>query len=65
MLNKYIAYEGESFTIEWYFDSRFKSVAFEYYQKLTLNQKEKHKALRAKDDYINRCIAGNYYGKKS
>lgn len=41
MKKKFIAYEGEEFTIEWYFDSRGKSSALEYYQELTKSQKEK------------------------
>lgn len=41
MEKKFVAYEGEQFTIEWYFDSRGKSVALDFYKELTQNQKEK------------------------
>ena len=32
---EYIAYKGETFTIEWYFDDRNQSEALEYYNSLT------------------------------
>jgi len=35
MNREYIAYSGKKFTIEWYFDSRGKSMAFDYYTSLT------------------------------
>jgi hypothetical protein len=39
-LEKYfIAYEGEEFTIEWYFDAKGKSQALEYYQEMSKTQK--------------------------
>ncbi len=41
MKEKFIVHEGEEFTIEWYFDSRGKSNAFEYFQDLTFNRKKK------------------------
>ena len=41
MKRNFIAYEGEEFTIEWYFDSRGKSQAHEYYEKLDYSQKKK------------------------
>jgi len=42
MKNKeFIAYEGEEFTIEWYFSPLGKSNALEYYNDLTEPQKEK------------------------
>lgn len=44
-LNKeYTAYEGKEYTVEWYYDSRRKSAAFEYYE--TLSVQEKVKVLR-------------------
>jgi len=126
MKRKFIAYEGEEFTIEWYFNSAGKSAALEYYEELSSGQKEKlyylfymladtgkirseekfrnegdqvyafkpmpdrflcffyqgakvivtnayekkmdkmpprekQKALKAKEDYIKRCNAGDYY----
>ena len=41
MKEKFIAYEGEQFTIEWYFDSRGKSNALKYFNDLTTTQKKK------------------------
>lgn len=32
---EYVAYRGEEFTIEWYFDANSKSDALDYYQSLT------------------------------
>jgi phage-related protein len=129
MKKNYIAYDGEKFIVEWYFDNRGKSPALEYFQELSQNQKEnllylfymladtgkirseekfrnegdqvyafkpipdrflcffyqggkvivtnayekkkdkmppreKDKALRAKEDYIKRCLQGIYYEKE-
>ena len=127
MANKtFIAHQGESFTIEWYFNNRGKSSVLEYYENLPperkkklahllillgdmgairneekfrhegnqiyvfkikpdrffcffydgskviitnayekkmdkMSVKEKEKALKARDDYIDRCKRGNYY----
>lgn len=36
---EYIAYQGDHFTIEWYFDTNGKSQALEYYQTLTANER--------------------------
>lgn len=33
-LREYVAFEGEKFTIEWYFDSKGKSIALEYLESL-------------------------------
>ena len=41
MEHKFIAYEGEVYTIEWYFDARGKSSAKDYYQELSLEQQKK------------------------
>ncbi len=41
MAVKYVAYQGDKFTIEWYFDRRGKSQAFEYFEKLPLIRKKK------------------------
>jgi len=42
MKNKeFIAYEGEEFTIEWYFTSQGKSNVLEYFNTLTESQKDK------------------------
>lgn len=41
MAEKQIAYQGDKFTIEWYFDRRGKSPAFEYFEKLPLSRKKK------------------------
>lgn len=40
-MKNYIAYEGDEFTIEWYYDSKGKSPALEYYQELSQSQKAK------------------------
>lgn len=41
MKKEFIAYEGEEFTIEWYYDAKGKSPAREYYKELSHEQKEK------------------------
>lgn len=41
MNREYIAYKGNEFTIEWYFDVNGKSPAFEYYKKLPINERIK------------------------
>jgi hypothetical protein len=41
MDREYIAYEGEKFTIEWYFDSNGKSIALDYYKSLTAPERIK------------------------
>jgi hypothetical protein len=41
IVKQYIAYEGEEFTIEWYFNSQGKSPALEYFKELTEGQKDK------------------------
>jgi mRNA-degrading endonuclease RelE of RelBE toxin-antitoxin system len=41
MKKKFLAYEGEEFDIEWYFDSKGKSPALEYFEGLPAKQKEK------------------------
>jgi len=41
LMEKFIAYQGERFTVEWYFDSRGKSEALEYYLGLPLAQRNK------------------------
>ena len=40
-MKKFIAYQGERFTIEWYFDSRGKSEVLKYYLELPLAQRNK------------------------
>jgi phage-related protein len=44
MRREYIAYMGAAFTIEWYFDSKGVSQAFDYYK--SLNTEERIKLLR-------------------
>jgi phage-related protein len=44
MNNEYIAYEGEKFIVEWYYDASGQSSALEYYKKLPV--KERIKALQ-------------------
>lgn len=126
MKKKFIAYDGQEFTIEWYYTSRGKSEAFDYFDELSEERKnkltylfyamgdagkissiekfrnegdkvyafkpspdrflcfffqgskiiitnafekksekipprEKERALRAKQDYITRCLKGEYY----
>jgi phage-related protein len=41
MNKKFIAYKGEKYLIEWYFDDRGKSPACEYFEELSKNQQEK------------------------
>tara|TARA_R110002126_G_scaffold247974_3_gene390871 strand:+ start:22574 stop:22963 length:390 start_codon:yes stop_codon:yes gene_type:complete len=36
---EYIAYSGDSFTIEWYFDNKNKSEALEYYNSLKASER--------------------------
>ena len=38
---EYIAYEGNHFTIEWYFDTQYQSQALEYYQALSEDERIK------------------------
>lgn len=41
MSQKFIAYQGDQFTIEWYFDSGNKSKPLEYFEKLTFERQKK------------------------
>lgn len=41
MQKRFIAYKGEFFTVEWYFDDRGKSLVFNYYQELSPQQQDK------------------------
>jgi len=41
MQNKFLIYEGEFFTLEWYCDDRGKSDVFNYYEELSKQQKKK------------------------
>lgn len=41
MDEKFIAYKGKKFTIEWYYNSKKESVALEYFEDLTLDRKKK------------------------
>jgi phage-related protein len=41
MNKEYIAYSGEKYTIEWYYNSRGKSTALEYYQSLSADERIK------------------------
>ena len=41
--NEYIAFEGEKFLIEWYFDSKGNSIALDYFE--SLNEDEQIKLL--------------------
>lgn len=38
---EYIAYAGEKFTIEWYFDAKDKSQPLEYFEDITESQQDK------------------------
>jgi hypothetical protein len=40
-MNKFIAYKGRYFTIEWYFDDRGNSTVLEYYKSLSVEEKNK------------------------
>ncbi len=44
MMKEYSAYEGQTFIIEWYYDSQGKSIAFDYYK--TLSVQDRIKVLR-------------------
>lgn len=39
MNKEYIAYAGEKYTIEWYYNSRGKCIALEYYQALPVKER--------------------------
>jgi phage-related protein len=41
MVREYIAYVGSTFTIEWYYNSKGESPAFEYYKSLTAEERIK------------------------
>ena len=41
MKKEYIAYDGEGFTIEWYFSDNGKSESLSYFESLPLNRKKK------------------------
>jgi len=41
MDEKFIAYKGEKFLIEWFFDDKGQSIAFDYFEELPNSQKEK------------------------
>lgn len=41
MDREYTAYAGKKFTIEWYFDSNGKSMAFDYYKSLSASERIK------------------------
>lgn len=41
MNKEYIAYSGEKYTIEWYYNARGKSAALEYYQSLSADERIK------------------------
>lgn len=49
-MKQYMAYRGSTFTIEWYFDDRGKSVAYEYFSELSFERKKKF-------DYLIRRMA--------
>lgn len=38
---EFLAYEGKEFVLEWYFDSKGKSVALEFFHKLMVEDKKK------------------------
>ena len=42
-LKEYVAFEGAEFTIEWYFDTKGKSVALDYFE--SINEKQQVKVL--------------------
>ncbi len=41
MAKKFIAYQGDELTIEWYFDAQGKSASLQYYRKLSSENKKK------------------------
>lgn len=41
MTKNFVAYKGKEFTIEWYFDSQGKSIALNYFEKLSKDRKKK------------------------
>jgi phage-related protein len=40
-MNRFIAYKGRHFTIEWYFDDRGNSKVLEYYKSLSVEERNK------------------------
>ena len=54
---EYIAFEGEEFTIEWYFDGKGKSIALDYLE--SLNEKEQAKLFELIKLIGNRGIIKN------
>ncbi|KKP29402.1 MAG: hypothetical protein UR12_C0008G0029 [candidate division TM6 bacterium GW2011_GWF2_30_66] len=41
MNKEFIAYDGDQFTIEWYFNNKGKSIPLEYFEKLSKEDKKK------------------------
>lgn len=41
MNEKFIAYKGKKFTIEWYYDAKGKSEVLDYYEKLPIERQKK------------------------
>ena len=41
LMKQYIAFKGTRFTIEWYYDSRGKSQAKEYFEELSVDEQKK------------------------
>ncbi len=41
MIKNFLAYQGKKFRLEWYFDDQEKSLAYEYYRKLTVDRQKK------------------------
>lgn len=55
----YIAWQGEKFVIEWYYDANDKSQALEYFKSLTISRKKKLTSL-----LITMASAGKIFNKE-
>ncbi|OLY59316.1 toxin-antitoxin system, toxin component [Leptospira santarosai serovar Guaricura] len=55
---EYLIYEGPKFSIEWYYDERFKSQALTYYETLSMDEQDDFlvlvKALAEKGQIFNK-----------
>ncbi len=58
-MKEFIAYEGNEFVIEWYYDRAGKSSSLEYF--LELDPMRQDRALLKRLDYEKRVYEGSYY----
>lgn len=59
MKKEYIAWQGEKYTIEWYFNDNDKSPAKEYFEELSVSSKEKLFSL-----FVNMGSQGKIFNKE-